>query len=852
MKKFFLLFTAIAFALTAAAVPAKRTPWVINQSDGTSITIVMHGDEFYSSFMTDDLLTVGIGVDGDVYYRTVDGLTNIRAHNSASRDANEQLYVEQMRDQLKLNAIEDNTAKSKRKSARRKVGSTQVPTSGSPRVPIILIQYKDKKMSNPKSAFIAQYTSGATSAYQYFADQSNGIYTPQFDVYGIYTLDNNRSVYGAHSGSNKDKGVGKMVGDAIDKAGNDINWSQYDNDGDGEADVCIVVYAGVGEAQASTTVPEAIWPCQWSLSSAAYYSDGDGARYRNNTTIDRFAVFNEVTGSDDNGTQIDGVGTFCHEFSHCLGLPDFYETTYGNGYYGIGSWSLMDYGCYNNDGYLPIGYSAYEKNFMGWLNYITPAENTQYTLPAMNQKSADTDKAVKIVSPLNSDEYFILENRRQQGWDEYIADQGLMITHVTYMEDQWSGNTVNNQKIQLFTIIPADNSADNNTEDTDLYGETNHEFTSTSTPASKLNLKANGSLASSTGGAGIMDKPVTDIYINNDGSVRFWYMKKPYEAHVPVMLPADSSYVTLNGFRAEWTDQTPGENISSYTLQLNEVNSTKAPEILAEFDFSNQSAVTNGSTLANIDSSLSSYLGEGWTGSYIFMANGALLNWRDLMSPVYENLDQYGNKISVVVTAYAYYSSNYGDAKLTVSTTADQADVVLDGNTQTCTFVLDAGDEELVDFICDETDYEGMVAMKSFKIYAGDINANANAPLLAAVETGDSIRRVITGITDKYYDVTNLLAGGTYDYMVKSIYFDGSESEWSNVQQITLFQPASDILLGDVNDDKQINALDVTALINRVLGGDPKPFNERNADMDANGDFNAIDVTALINLILSH
>ena len=162
---------------------------------------------------------------------------------------------------------------------------------------------------------------------------------------------------------------------------------------------------------------------------------------------------------------------------------------------------------------------------MGWLDYITPVNNTHYTLPVFNNKSEETDQAIQITSHLNQNEYYIFENRRQQGWDLYIPDEGVLITHFTYIADRWEDNTPNNYDIQLATVVPADNLLTTNTENADCYGENNHELTPTSTPAMTLNLGANGQLASSAGGAGTLNKPVTDIILNSDGTASLWYFK---------------------------------------------------------------------------------------------------------------------------------------------------------------------------------------------------------------------------------------------------------------------------------------------------------------------------------------
>lgn len=170
-------------------------------------------------------------------------------------------------------------------------------------------------MSNTKEDFETIYSKSAKSAKQYFVDQSRGKFSPQFDLYGIYTLSSNRATYGGNDYNGNDKGVAKMVGEACQLAEKEgINWKDYDNDGDGECDVVIVVYAGVGEAQAYGVVPNAVWPCQWQLSDAKIYGDGPGKLTLDGVGIDKFAVFNETRGSRDSGTQLDGIGTFATSF----------------------------------------------------------------------------------------------------------------------------------------------------------------------------------------------------------------------------------------------------------------------------------------------------------------------------------------------------------------------------------------------------------------------------------------------------------------------------------------------------------------------------------------------------------
>ena len=692
MKKYlFIVLTCLCCVSAAMAMPAKPGWVTVTQSDGTTLKIHAVGNAFNSAILTQDGLMVVRGSDGDFYYNSsLTGLTAVRAHEVGQRSASEEAFINVQRSNLSMQ-FKQWQMPHKRSTTLGVGGSNDesgVPANGSRKIPIILVEFKDKKFNNTRQGIIDAMLTGNESVGQYFRDQSNNVYQPDFDVYGIYTLNQNREYYGGHQGGNNDKGLGYLVTEACQLAAADgVSFKPYDTNSDDYCDVVIVIYAGVGEAQAYYEHPEAVWPCNWDLTSASYYGMGGNGAFRPNNGdpyVNTFAVFNELHGSNDNATTIDGIGTFTHEFGHCLGLPDFYDTGSGD-HYGMGSWDIMCLGCYNNDGFTPPGYTAYEKHFMGWIDYITPMPGTYYTLPVFNQKQAATDKAICITSDLNQNEFFILENHKKQGWDRYAPGEGIMITHVTYNQDRWWANTPNNQDIQLMTLMNADNSWSYYDESTDLWPQSGKtEFTNNSTPAAKLNMQANGSI---TGNAGYLGKPVTEMVINNDGTASFWFIKgsatnpvisvstndldlgnvminnngtatfkvmggaltgnvtltlndangvfsinptgisatdaangmyvtvtftpeaiQDYsatvtlstpgaqnvvvnltghgliEGYAPVMQPADEQYINLTQFRADWTDQTPTENVASYTL---EVSPKPLVELLETADFSN-------------------------------------------------------------------------------------------------------------------------------------------------------------------------------------------------------------------------------------------------------------------------
>ncbi len=456
MKKTLLPLIALSLALPSMGVTARKGTYTITQSDGSTIEVIKIGDERRHIYITTDGIAVGrTSSAADFYYLTTSGLSTLKAHNAGERSHAEQTFLSENAAELSGQQILRSRASSrvKMQSATPSKKTGEVVNKGQARIPVLLVQYSDKKFldSNPRSTFEKFFRDGSTSARQYFEDQSNGLFQPQFDVYGPYTLSGKRATYGGNDYWGNDKGVGTMVAQACIGLAGQIDFSKYDNDGDGECDTVIVLYAGEGEA--SSDVDESVWPCQWDLASSDY---GKSLNY-NSTKINRFAVFNELNVMSG-APKVEGIGTFCHEFSHCLGLPDFYDTQY-TGHFGMASWSLMDSGSYNDDGYTPIGYSAYEKEFMGWLKIDDASENTNYALPLFNSGNAATDKAVKITNPADANEYYIIENRARQGWDTYIPADGLMISHVTYSQSAWDGNTVNDYDLQRMTLVPADDRA---------------------------------------------------------------------------------------------------------------------------------------------------------------------------------------------------------------------------------------------------------------------------------------------------------------------------------------------------------------------------------------------------------
>ena len=325
----------------------------------------------------------------------------------------------------------------------------------------------------------------------------------------------------------------------------------------------------------------------------------------------------------------------------------------------------------------------------------------------------------------------------------------------------------------------------------------------------------------------------------------------------PIMQAAVEEFINLTSFRADWTDATPAENVASYTLEVAAVSTEPVPVDGGVADFTGIEAVTNeNSQLPNVASTASQYLPEGWTAENIlyindgFVISGASTSWWSstygaLVSPV---LDLTGyDKVTVVARVKSYYPSNYGQAQIRILTGSAYQDFTLgssdDDDYQTVTAVLNCS-------ASDQVKIQGRAkyfALEDVKIYAGDITETAK---LMAVETGDEAYRLVTGITDKFYTVENLTAEGTFLYKVKALYLDGTESDWSNVEEVTLFENGHGFVPGDLNHNGELDIEDLALLIDYVLDSSISTACPICADVDQSGEVDIKDVADLIDMVL--
>ena len=538
MRKVYILFIAIITVVMTYAVPAKRSYFKALMSDNTYEYIVFCGDENGS------------------YYLTSDGFIAIPSPNS-----DYYIKTDQRPEDKRVDSVNPN---------KRGIGAIEtapIVSMGSPKIPVILVNFSDLKLSvaaddeainkyydlycnGTKDGILYTGAGSSGSVRDYFVQQSDSAFQPEFKIIGPVTLSQNMAYYGRNSSAgSKDVNFKQFCNESLNLAMqiDDEFSTKFDNDHNGTIDLAFFIFAGLPESDKGVT-EDAIWPKELISPTTV-----------NGITISVTACCSELSTSS-NGSVPAGIGTMCHEVSHSLGLPDQYDTNYRA--LGMSYWSLMDSGNYCNNGKTPCGYTSYERDFLGWRNLEILHESTTVRLKPLEQGG----KGYKIVNEKNNDEYYILENRQPVGWDNGLVKlgHGMLAMHVDYLKSSWTTNRVNSDaNHQRLSFIPANNSYIGpytatsasqllNALNGQLYPGTsqNTELSNTSTPAAEV---FNGLY---------MNKPICDITEWPNGDITFKYMPKG-QLSAPIIAGVET--VSKDSIRITW--QTT-DNAVSYILDI--------------------------------------------------------------------------------------------------------------------------------------------------------------------------------------------------------------------------------------------------------------------------------------------
>ena len=552
MKKFLLSITFALMGIASGfAAKAHTALTTITQSDGSQLTIRLHGDEHYSWYSTtDDVLLVQVGKNYYVAQVEEDGTlkaTPQLAHNAGKRGTVEEQVINNQNKEKFLNSL--NAEPQALAKPFGEVYPAYFPHTGSPKALVILVEFQDVKFktSDPVATF-THYLKGAEgeaapeannayvtkgkvnygSVYQYFNDMSQGKFTPQFDIVGPVTVSKNSAYYGGNIGKATDVNFAQMIAEACKSVSSKVNFADYDQNNDGYVDLVYVIYAGYSESINGNS-SDCLWPK--SGTNAFYEPETNNLLKLNGKKICRYGINNELnaTPSDwiDGKPLLNGIGLFCHEFSHTMGLPDLYPTVEAsrvdnqNPEY----WDLMDGGEYTYSGYFPTPYSPWEMDVMGW---TTPVELGEEAKQVILNSYASDRKAYKIYG--ENDEYLLIQNIQTDGWWRGITKAfkttGMLVWRIDYPYTTVSlDNRLNNEigKPNVM-IVPADGyviSEYNVTDDDESKAKYKASLKADPFPGANnvtelLSVKLNKST---------LKKPFYNIKETDDGVITFDYLK---------------------------------------------------------------------------------------------------------------------------------------------------------------------------------------------------------------------------------------------------------------------------------------------------------------------------------------
>ncbi len=474
--KLLLSILAVLISFSALSGPAKKGPVILMQPDGTTFSAKIRGDEFMKIVTTSDGNAIIQDEDGWWCYAIYDekGRKTGSGHHvgedapagiiSGSRHIPYGKLGEKAK--KKRAALPEGDEPIIGRIMKQRGISTK--SSGNEKITkhglIILAQFKDVSFTYTREDFVNMLTrsgyssNGATgSAKEYFDSQFDGMFEFSFDVSPIVTLPSNMAFYGKNNSDDSDSAPEQMVIDACNLADNEIDFSLYDDDGDGEVDNVFIFFAGGDEAEGAGD--DCIWSHAWYI-----YSGAGKELTLDGKKIDRYACTAELSRSYTSASSfretLAGIGTFCHEYFHTFDIPDMYDSDYeGSGGTAAGLWSstsLMDAGNQNNQGNTPPNLNAIEREILGISSPTVIDRNGGYSL-----KPIHLDGGYYRLNTDNKDEYYLLECRSEEGWDKYCGGSGLLVYHIDKSDrtaghsDGYGENTTASARWNIYNEVNA-------------------------------------------------------------------------------------------------------------------------------------------------------------------------------------------------------------------------------------------------------------------------------------------------------------------------------------------------------------------------------------------------------------
>lgn len=439
MKRYLTFAFLLGSAVASWCIPADPTPKKFIQPDGSEMTVIIRGDEY-----------------GHTVY-ALDG-------TPLSYDGSRRMYVRSTDAGLMNRGM-------RKSNGKKRVKAGNYPTVGKTRNLVVLVEYADlgfNSVSDPRDFYTRMlnekgftHENGANgSARDFYLASSGGRFDPEFDVVGPVKLSKNHDYYGSDE-RGQDYRMSEFLPEVLNLIDDEVDFSIYDTDNDGYIDNVYFFYAGNGQADTPGGT-SLIWPHSADASVAWKLNlEYDGKKF------EHYAISNEVRYDEDGKVQPTGIGTFVHEFGHVLGLMDHYDTGYSMFAFGLGEMDTMAAGSYNNNMHTPPYFSLFERVELGWAEY-TDLDSRDPMIRSL-RPIGDEAEGFRVSVPGKENEWFVLENRQQRGWDEYLPAHGMLIWHIDYDQEIWDRNAVNtdatHQRIDIVEVdgIGTESSRDGDT-----------------------------------------------------------------------------------------------------------------------------------------------------------------------------------------------------------------------------------------------------------------------------------------------------------------------------------------------------------------------------------------------------
>lgn len=589
----FLVQTITTAQNTRSNCGASPYPVTILQNDGSSITYKVLGNEQLHYFETEDGYTILPNQQGVFEYAKIN--TNgelvpggVKAHSAMPNSLNKNNVVKHLRySASQIEKIKSDFNQQNQHEIALFKAAGEFPSTGNNKLCVLLVDFSDDQSPYPLQNFQNlmnqnryQNTGSFKDAY---LEYSNNQFSPNSDVYGWFRASLPRASYAQTNTDGTPNSqymtrVRQLVTEAINKADSaGVDFSQYDNDNDGDVDGLIIFQAGFGAEQGLNGY---IWSHRSTISTVVK----DGKSIRN-------YCINPAKRNWSGQTGMVGIGVVSHEFGHIIGLPDLYDTD--NSSEAIGNWGLMGGGPWLNQERTPCHLSPWSKMQMGWLNPITINSTGTYTLI----NSVDSNMVYRVNTP-NVNEYFLLENKQKKKFDTYVPGRGLIIWHInTTKTSLYPGsNTVNRDSAsygvgvkQADGLRELERNIDRGDAGDPFPGTTNNRnFTPFSIPSSDLHPNAQGVRNPS-------NVSVTSITQNNDSTITFNLGNKAVSAFslssVSGCAPLTISFNNVSAFatnfswnfgNGETSNQANPSNVTytkagNYTIKLYALDSLNQP-----------------------------------------------------------------------------------------------------------------------------------------------------------------------------------------------------------------------------------------------------------------------------------